>query len=90
MKKDDPFETFNNFISLVLIAIIVTMFLGIIFSCRSNDNMYHIYLEHDPREPLYSTSSLQDAQEYYEYYKPFHSDMYIQTTEKENNLVILK
>ena len=50
--------------------------------------MYHIYLEHDPREPLYSTSSLKDAQEYYEYYKPFHSDMYIQTTEQENNLVI--
>lgn len=52
--------------------------------------MYYIYLEHDPREPLYSTSSLKDAQEYYEYFKPFHSDMYIQTTEQENNLVILK
>lgn len=52
--------------------------------------MYHIYLEHDPREPLYSTSSLKDAQEYFEYYKPFHSDMYIRTTKENNNLVILK
>ena len=52
--------------------------------------MYHIYLEHDPREPLHSTSSLEDAQEYYDQYKPFHSDMYIRTTQQENNLVIYK
>ena len=59
-------------------------------SCNSQASMYHIYLEHDPREPLYSTSSLKDAQEYFEYYKPFHSDMYIRTTKENNNLVILK
>ena len=86
----NPFDEFSSLINKIfLLIILVTIFL-FLCSCQSQASMYHIYLEHDPREPLYSTSSLKDAQEYYEYFKPFHSDMYIQTTEQENNLVILK
>ena len=76
MRKDDPFDTFNSFISLVLIGIIIIVFLGIILSC-SNKNTYYIYLKHQPNEVLYQTNSLKDAEDYYNYYKPFHSDMYI-------------
>jgi len=86
----NPFNEFSSLINKIFLLIIfVTIFL-FLFSCKTKTSMYHIYLEHQPNEPLYSTSSLKDAQEYYEYFKPFHSDMYIQTTEQENNLVILK
>jgi len=84
------FKIFSDFIGVVLLALLLLALIIFLCSCKPQASMYHIYLEHDPREPLYSTSSLKDAQEYYEYYKPFHSDMYIQTTEQENNLVILK
>jgi hypothetical protein len=84
------FRFLDKMIDRFLLFLLVCAILIFFFSCSSKASMYHIYLEHDPREPLYSTSSLKDAHEYYEYYKPFHSDMYIQTTEQENNLVILK
>lgn len=84
------FKIFSDFIGVVLLALLLLALIIFLCSCKPQASMYHIYLEHDPREPLYSTSSLKDAHEYYEYYKPFHSDMYIQTTEQENNLVILK
>jgi hypothetical protein len=74
--NNDPFENFSNFISLILMIVIVVLFLGIIFSC-SNKDMYHIYLKHQPDEVLYETDSLKDAEDYYNQYKPFHSDMYI-------------
>ena len=75
-KQNDPFDTFNSFISLVLISIIVVLFLGIIFSCSQNSK-YYIYLEHQPNDILYETNSLKDAKDYYNQFKPFHSDMYI-------------
>ena len=75
-QEDDPFENFNNLISLILTILIVIVFLGIIFSC-SNKNMYYIYLKHQPDEVLYETNSLEDAEDYYNQFKPFHSDMYI-------------
>lgn len=89
-KEDDPFKNFNDIISLVLVLIVIVLFFGFLFSCSPKARMYNIYLEHQPNEPLYTTSSIEDAFEYYEQYKPFHSDMYITTIGEENNLITLK
>lgn len=86
----NPFDEFSSLINKIFLLIIsITIFL-FLFSCKTKTSMYHIYLEHQPSEPLYTTSSLEDAQEYYKQFKPFHSDMYIITIEENNNLVITK
>ena len=86
----NPFDEFRSLINKIFLLIIfITIFL-FLFSCKTKTSMYHIYLEHQPSEPLYSTSSLKDAQEYYKQFKPFHSDIYIRTIEQDKNLVILK
>jgi hypothetical protein len=86
----NPFDEFRSLINKIFILIILITIFLFLFSCKTNASMYNIYLEHQPNEPLYSTSSLEDAKEYYRYFKPFHSDMYITTIEENNNLVILK
>lgn len=86
----NPFDEFRSLINKILVLIILVAIFLFLFSCKTNASMYNIYLEHQPNEPLYSTSSLEDAKEYYRYFKPFHSDMYITTIEENNNLVILK
>jgi len=86
----NPFDEFRSLINKIFLLIIfITIFL-FLFSCKTKTSMYHIYLEHQPSEPLYSTSSLKDAQEYYKQFKPFHSDIYIRTIEQDKNLVIIK
>jgi hypothetical protein len=84
------FRFLDRMVDRFLLFLLVCAILIFFFSCSSKASMYHIYLEHQPSEPLYSTSSLKDAQEYYKQFKPFHSDIYIRTIEQENNLVILK
>lgn len=70
-----PFDNFNNLISFIFILIIVLTCL-LLFSCSSK-NTYYIYLKHQPNDVLYETNSLKDAEDYYDQFKPFHSDMYI-------------
>lgn len=86
----NPFDEFNSLINKIFLLIVFVAIFLFLFSCKTKTSMYHIYLEHQPSEPLYTTSSLEDAQEYYKQFKPFHSDMYIRTTEQDNNLVIIK
>ena len=86
----NPFDEFNSLINKIFLLIVFVAIFLFLFSCKTKTSMYHIYLEHQPSEPLYTTSSLEDAQEYYKQFKPFHSDMYIITIEENNNLVITK
>ena len=48
-----------------------------IYRKKCHSVTYEIYLEHQPQEPLYVTDSKSDAQDYYDEYKQYHSDMYI-------------
>ncbi len=70
------FHDMDKMIDRFLVFLLVCAILIFFFSC-SNKVTYEIYLEHQPQEPLYTTDSEKDAQEYYDYFKPFHSDMYI-------------
>ena len=84
----NPFDDIDKKIDIFLLVLFVLAVIVFLCACGSKTSMYHIYLEHQPNEPLYTTSSLKDAQEYYDYFKPFHSDMYITTIDKDNNLVV--
>lgn len=84
------FKLFSDFISAVLVVLMLLALIIFLCSCSPKASMYNVYLEHQPNEILYSTSSFEDAQKYYNQFKPFHSDMHISTTQQENNLVILK
>ena len=86
----DYFDHFNKRISQILFLLFLLSLLIFFTSCGSKISMYNIYLEHQPSEPLYTTSCLKDAQEYYNKFQPYHSDMFIRVTEEDNNLVILK
>ena len=70
------FRELDKNIDRFLIIILVLIIIGFLCSCSSKTT-YNIYLEHQPQEPLYTTSSLEDAQDYYNQFKPFHSDMYL-------------
>jgi hypothetical protein len=72
----NPFEQMDRVINRILLFLVVCAILIFLFSC-SNKVTYEIYLEHQPQEPLYITNSESDAQDYYNEYKQYHSDMYI-------------
>lgn len=71
------FHDMDKLIDRILLFIFVCAVLLFFFSSCGQKTTYYIYLEHTPDEPLYTTSSLEDAEDYYKQYKPFHSDMYI-------------
>ena len=87
-KEDDPFMNFSKFISAFLIAMLFLSILILATSCSTKQVRYDIYLEHQPSEPLYTTFSLEDAEEYFKQYKPFHSDMYIISTNEDYSMNI--
>ena len=72
----NPFEQMDRVINKILLSLVVFTILIFLFSC-SNKVTYEIYLEHQPQKPLYVTDSKSDAQDYYDEYKQYHSDMYI-------------
>ena len=57
----------DKMIDRFLLFLLVCAILIFFFSC-SNKVTYEIYLEHQPQEPLYTTDSEKDAQEYYNYF----------------------
>lgn len=89
-KQYDPFMNFSKFISAILIAMLFLSILIFAISCSTKQVRYDIYLEHQPSEPLYTTFSLEDAEEYFNQFKIFHSDMYIASTDEDFVLTIKK
>jgi len=81
------FDRFWNFISSIFVFLAFVTLIIYLCSCQPKSaTMYYIYLEHQPHDPLYITDSHQDAKNYYEQFKPFHSDMYIIASIGEKNL----
>jgi len=89
-KEDDPFMNFSKLISAILITMFFLSILILATSCSTKQVRYDIYLEHQPSEPLYTTFSLEDAEEYFNQFKKFHSDMYLVSTDEEYALTIKK
>ncbi len=83
-------KSFSDFIGVIFVILTLLALIILLCSCSPKASMYNVYLEHQPSEILYSTSSFEDAQKYYDQFKRFHSDMHISTTQQDNNLVIYK